>query len=57
MAAARRLAEAGCTALQIGAITGHLTLKEIGRYTAAADQASVAGDAVDKLPRGRKGAE
>jgi hypothetical protein len=40
---------AGCSALQIGAITGHKTLKEISRYTAAADQARMARDAVDKL--------
>lgn len=50
-AAARRLAEAGATPLQIGSITGHKTLKEISRYTAAADQASMASDAVDKLAR------
>ncbi len=48
-AAARRLAEAGASALQIGSITGHKTLKEVSRYTAAADQASMASDAVDKL--------
>jgi len=34
-AAARRLAEAGCTALQIASITGH---KEVERYTRAANQ-------------------
>jgi integrase len=50
-AAARRLAEAGATALQIGSITGHKTLKEVSRYTAAADQAHMASDAVDKLSR------
>jgi integrase len=48
-AAARRLAEAGASTLQIGAITGHKTLKEISRYTAAADQERLARDAVDKL--------
>lgn len=48
-AAARRLAEAGCTPLQIGAITGHKTLKEISRYTSAADQERMARDAVMKL--------
>lgn len=48
-AAARRLAEAGCSALQIGAITGHKTLKEISRYTAAADQGRMARDAMDRL--------
>lgn len=50
-AAARRLAEAGATALQIGSITGHKTLKEVSRYTAAADQGSMASDAVDMLSR------
>jgi integrase len=48
-AAARRLAEAGCTTLQIGAITGHKTLKEISRYTAAADQERMARDAMDRI--------
>ena len=32
-AAARRLAEAGCTAKQIQAITGHKALAEVERYT------------------------
>src|SRR5262245_41949949 len=32
-AAARRLAEAGCTAHEIGATTGHTSLSELGRYT------------------------
>jgi len=31
--AARRLAEAGCTAHQIAAVTGHKTLKDVERYT------------------------
>jgi integrase len=37
-AAARRLAEAGCTAHEIGAITGHASLTELVRYTRAVDQ-------------------
>lgn len=41
-AAARRLAEAGCTAHQIAAITGHKTLKEVERYTRAVDQRRLA---------------
>jgi integrase len=41
-AAARRLAEAGCTPNQIAAITGHSTLKEVARYTKAADQVTLA---------------
>ncbi len=50
-AAARRLAEAGCTAHQIAAITGHRTLREVARYTRAADQVSRAQDAMAKLSR------
>jgi integrase len=41
-AACRRLAEAGCTAHQIAAISGHVTLQEIERYTNAADQVRLA---------------
>ena len=37
-AAARRLAEAGCTVHEIAAITGHTTLKEVERYTKAVDR-------------------
>jgi integrase len=48
-AAARRLAEAGCTASQIASVTGHKTLGEVTRYTAAADQAQMARDAVERL--------
>lgn len=47
--AARRLAEAGCSALQIGAITGHKTLEEITRYAAAADQTMMVSQAAAKL--------
>jgi hypothetical protein len=36
-AACRRLAEAGCSANEIMSISGHATLKELVRYTAAAD--------------------
>lgn len=45
-AAARRLAEAGCTNQQIKAITGHKTDKEVSRYTAAADQSRLAQEAM-----------
>ena len=48
-AAARRLAEGGCTASQIAAVTGHKTLGEVTRYTAAADQARMARDAMDRM--------
>lgn len=47
-AAARRLAEVGCTASQIAAITGHRTLKEVSRYTQAADQRMMADAAMVK---------
>jgi integrase len=47
-AAARRLAEAGCTAHEIGAITGHASLTELVRYTRAADQRRLAETAMAK---------
>ena len=47
-AAARRLAEAGCTAHEIGAITGHASLTELVRYTRAADQRRLAESAMTK---------
>jgi integrase len=40
--AATRLAEAGCTASEIAAVTGHKTLSEVARYTKAADQVRLA---------------
>lgn len=48
-AAARRLAEAGCTANEIAAVTGHTTLKEVARYTRAADQKRLAKAAISKI--------
>jgi integrase len=42
----RRLAEAGKTEKQIAAVSGHKTLREIERYTAAADQRRLAKDAM-----------
>src|SRR5262245_45257512 len=47
-AAARRLAEAGCTTHEIAAITGHASLSEIQRYTKAADQKRLALSAMEK---------
>ncbi len=41
-AACRRLAEAGCSAHEIAAISGHATLAEVQRYTKAADQKRMA---------------
>ena len=52
-AAARRLADAGCTSKQIAAITGHKSLAEIERYTRAADQERLAQQAVAKLKASR----
>jgi integrase len=45
----RRLAESGSSAKEIAAISGHRTLKEIERYTAAADQARLSKAAMAKL--------
>jgi integrase len=45
-AACRRLAEAGCSANEIMAISGHATLKELVRYTKAADQLRLAKNAM-----------
>ncbi len=49
-AATRRLAESGCSANQIASITGHKSLEEVERYTRAASQKKMAGDAILKLP-------
>jgi len=40
--ACRRLAEAGCSANEIAAISGHASLREVERYTRAVDQARTA---------------
>ena len=48
-AAARRLAEAGCSEKEIAAITGHATLAEVQRYTKAASQLRLAEAAVARL--------
>jgi integrase len=47
-AACRRFAEAGCSANEIMAISGHATMKELVRYTKAADQARLARNAFAK---------
>lgn len=46
--AAKDLAEAGCSAHQIQAITGHASLKEVERYTRAAEQSRLAKSALEK---------
>jgi integrase len=48
-AACRRLAEAGATAKQIAAISGHKTLALVQLYTEHADQAKLADSAMAKL--------
>jgi len=48
-AACRRLAEAGCSTNVIAAISGHASLRELQRYTAAADQARMARMAIDTM--------
>lgn len=47
--AATRLAEAGCTAHEIAAITGHASLAHVQLYTRAADQERLARAAVHRL--------
>jgi integrase len=54
-AAARRLAEAGCSASEIAAITGHKTLAEVERYTRAADQERLARRAIQRQYENRSG--
>lgn len=51
-AAARRLAEVGCTSHEIAAITGHQSLKEVERYTRAFDRKGAGERAMEKLKTG-----
>ncbi len=48
-AAARRLAEAGCSANEIAAVLGHSTLAEVELYTRAASQMKLADSAIHRL--------
>ena len=50
----RRLAERGSSAKEIASISGHRTLKEIERYTAAADQVRLSKAAMAKLKDNKK---
>lgn len=52
-AAARRFAEAGCSASEIMSITGHRTLAEVERYTRAAEQERLARQAIKRLSESR----
>jgi integrase len=54
-AAARRLAEAGCSASEIMAMTGHKTLAEVERYTRAAEQERLARRAIERQSQNRSG--
>jgi integrase len=47
----RRLAEGGASAKQIASISGHKSLREVERYTAAADQKRLSRGAISKLKR------
>jgi integrase len=53
-AACRRLAEAGCSANEIAAISGHASLAEVARYTRAADRAKLAASAMARTERQRR---
>jgi integrase/recombinase XerD len=53
-AAARRLAEAGCSAHEIMAVTGHKTLSEVERYTRAAEQERLNAAAMAKQVENKK---
>jgi integrase len=54
-AACRRLAEAGCSASIIAAISGHTTLREVSRYTEAAEQARLAQQGIEAVTRTKIG--
>ncbi|MDZ4691304.1 site-specific integrase [Terricaulis sp.] len=47
--AAVRLVEAGCSSKEVAAITGHASLREIERYTKAAEQEKLARAAITRL--------
>ena len=56
---AQALAEAGCSANVIAAISGHKSLSEVQRYTAAADQLKMARKGMEAMreafPEAEKG--
>jgi integrase len=53
MAAARLFAEAGCSEHEIAAWTGHASLREVRRYTKAANQERLAVAAAQKLMKAK----
>ena len=54
-AAARRMAEAGCTNAQIKAVTGHRTDAEVSRYVREAEQVGLAEQAIGLVERAKSG--
>jgi hypothetical protein len=50
-ACATSLAEAGASSHEIAAVTGHMNLEEIERYTRAAEKKKMADAAIAKLKR------
>lgn len=52
--AATELAEAGCSALEIQAITGHASLAMVSLYTRSADQERLAKSAIYRLQKPRR---
>jgi integrase len=52
----RRLAEAGCSANEIASVSGHKTLREIQRYTQAADQKAMAEAAMKAMEEQKRSA-
>lgn len=52
--ALKRLAEARCSAHLIASISGHKSLREIERYTKAAEQERMAFDAMALLIKGKE---
>jgi len=54
-ACCRRLAEAGCSPHEIMSVSGHVTLKEVERYTRAANRARLANSAIATLQMAQKG--
>ena len=48
-ACARRLAEAGCSTLEIMSITGHKSMAEVERYVRAANQKRMSQAAMEKV--------
>jgi integrase len=52
-AALTRLVNAGCTTHEVMSISGHVTLQEVQRYTAAADRARLAKRAMATVIKAR----